>query len=164
MSLLLFSRSALFDSLGPHGLKQTTFLVLHYLMELVQTHIQWISDVIQPSRPPTSPSSPVFNLPQHQSFPMSQLFTSCGQSIGVSALVSLLPMNIQSWFPLGLTGLISLHSKRLSRVFSSTTIWKHQFFSTQLSLWSNLTSIQNYWKKHSYMDLCWHSEVLFNTL
>ena len=159
MSLLLFSRSALSGSLGPHGLKQTTFLVLHYLLELIQTHIHWISDVIQPSNPPTSPSSPAFNLSQHQPFPMSQLFTSCGQSIGVSSLASLLPMNIQSWFPLGLTGLISLHSKRLSRVFSGTTIWKHQFFSTQLSLWSNLTSIWNYWKKNSYMDLCWHSDV-----
>ena len=159
MSLLLFSRSALSDSLGPHGLKQTTFLVLHYLLELVQTHVRWISYVIQPSHPPTSPSSPAFNLSQHQSFPMSLFFTSCGQSIGVSALASLLPMNIQSLFSLGLTGLISLQSKRLSRVFSITTIWKHQFFSTQLSLWSNLTSIHDYWIKHSYTDLCWLSDV-----
>ena len=75
------------------------------------------------------------SFPASGSLPMSQLFTSGGQSIGASA--SVLPMNIQGWFPLGLTGLIFLQSKRLSRVFSSTTIRKHQFFSTQPSLWSN---------------------------
>ena len=69
------------------------------------------------------------------SFPVSQLFTLGGQSIGVPS--SVLPMNIQGWFPLGLTDLISLLSKGLSRVFSSTTVWKHQFFSTQPSLWYN---------------------------
>ena len=75
--------------------------------------------------------------PASGSFPMSQLFTSGGQRIGVSALASVLPMNIQGWFPLGLTSVISLLSNGLSRVFSSTTIWKHQFFSAQSSLWSN---------------------------
>ena len=75
------------------------------------------------------------SFPASGSFPVSQFFASGGQSIGVSA--SVLPMNIQGWFPLGLTGLIFLQSKRLSRVFSSTTIRKHQFFSTQPSLWSN---------------------------
>ena len=74
--------------------------------------------------------------PASRSFPMSWLFTS-GQIIGASALASsVLPMNIQAWFPLGLTGLISLLSKGLSRVFSSTTIWKHQFFVLHPSLWS----------------------------
>ena len=68
---------------------------------------------------------------------MNQLFTSSGQSIGVLASEPVLPMNIQGWFPLRLIGLISLQAKGLSRVFSSTTDWKHQFFSTQLSLWSN---------------------------
>ena len=67
-------------------------------------------------------------------FPMSQFFTSGGQSIEVSASASVLPMNIQDWFPLGFTGWISLQSKGLSRVFSNTTVQKHQFFSTQLSL------------------------------
>ena len=71
------------------------------------------------------------------SFPVSWLFSSGGQSIGVSASASIFPMNIQYWFPLGLTSLISLQSKGLSRVFSSTTVWKHQFFSAQPSLWSN---------------------------
>ena len=70
-------------------------------------------------------------------FPMSQFFPSGGQSIGASASASVLPMNIQDWFPLGLTGLISLQSKGLSRVFSNTTVQKHQFFRAQLSSWSN---------------------------
>ena len=67
------------------------------------------------------------------SFPVSQFFTSGGQSTGVSVSTSVLPMSIQGWFPFGLTGLISLQSKGLSRVFSNTTVWKHQFFSAQLS-------------------------------
>ena len=77
---------------------------------------------------------PLRLLPASGSFPMSQFFTSGGQSIGVSASASVLPMNIQDWFPLGSTGWISLQSKGLSRVFSKTTVQKHQFFGTQLSL------------------------------
>ena len=77
------------------------------------------------------------SFPASGSFPMSQLFASGGQSIGVSASVSVLPMNIQDWFPLGWMGWISLQSKGLSRVFYNTTVQKHPFFSTQLSLWSN---------------------------
>ena len=73
------------------------------------------------------------------SFQMSQFFTSGGQSIGVSASVSVLPMNAQDWFPLGSTGWISLQSKRFSRVFSNTTVQKHQFFGAQLSLWIQLS-------------------------
>ena len=75
--------------------------------------------------------------PASGSFPVSQLFKSAGQSIGTSASASVLPMNIQGWFPLGLTGLISLQSKGLSRVFSSTIVQKHQFFGLQPSLWSS---------------------------
>ena len=71
------------------------------------------------------------------SFPMSRLLASGGQSTGASASASVLPMNIQDWFPLGFTGLISLQFKGLSRVFSNTTVQKHQFFSAQPSLWSN---------------------------
>ena len=71
------------------------------------------------------------------SFPKSQVFASGGQSIGDSVSTSVLPKNIQGWFPLGLTGLISLSSKRLLKAFSSTTVWKHQFFGTQLSSQSN---------------------------
>ena len=77
------------------------------------------------------------SFPASGSFPMSRLFTASGQSIGASASASVLPMSIQGWFPLGLTGLIFLLSKWLSRVFSSTTVWRHQFFSSQPSLWSN---------------------------
>ena len=92
---------------------------------------------------PTTSSSvvPFFSclqsLPASGSFPMSQFFTSSGQSIGASALASVLPVNIQGWFPLGLTGLISLQSKRVLRVFSNITALKNQFFRAQPSLWSN---------------------------
>ena len=93
--------------------------------------------------------------PAMGSFPLSQLFASGGQSIGVSASAPAFPMNIQDWFPLGLTSWISLLSKGLSRVFSNTTMQKH---SSALSfLYSpTLTSIHDYWKNHSfrYTDLC----------
>ena len=79
-------------------------------------------------------SSPLQSFPASGSFQLSQFFSSGGQSIGVSASTSVLPMNIQDWFPLGLTGWISLQSKGLSRVLSNTTVQKHQFFSAQLSL------------------------------
>ena len=79
----------------------------------------------------------LFLPPASESFPMSQLFTSDGESIGVSTSASVLPMNTQDWSPLGWTGWISLQSKGLSRVFFNTTVQKHQFFSAQLSLWSS---------------------------
>ena len=82
-------------------------------------------------------SSHLQSFPASGSFWMSQLFASGGQSIGVSMSASVLPVNIQDWFPLGLTCWISLQSKRLSRVFSSTTVWKHQFFGAQPFLSSN---------------------------
>ena len=94
-----------------------------------------------------------------ESFPTSWHFTSGGQSIRASA--SVCPMNIKDWFPLGLTGLISLLPKGLSRVFPSTTIWKHQFFSTQPSLWSN-SHICTWLLKNcsfDYMDHYWQSDV-----
>ena len=77
------------------------------------------------------------SLPASGSFPVCQLFSPGAQSIGVSASASILPMNIQGWFPLGLTDLISLQSKGLSRVFFNTAVWKYQFFRTQPSLWFN---------------------------
>ena len=110
------------------------FPVQHQLPEFTQTHVCWLSDAIQPSHPLSCPSPPTFNLSQHQFFPVSQLFTSGGQSTGVSASTSVLPMNVQDWSPLGWTGWISLQSKGLSRVFSNTTVQKHQYFSAQLSL------------------------------
>ena len=82
-------------------------------------------------------SSHLKSFPASGSFQMSPFFTSGGQSIRVSASASVLPMNIQDWFPLGWTGWISLQSKGLSRVFSNNTVQKHQFFGTQLFLWSN---------------------------
>ena len=105
--------------------------------------------------PNTSPSvTPFSSCPQSfpiaRSFPMSWLFTSGGQSTGASASASVLPMNIQGWFPLGLTSLISLLSKGVSRVFSSITIWKHQFFSAQPSHCPTLTSVRDFWKNHSF--------------
>ena len=133
-----FSCSVMSNSLWPHGLSMPGFPVHHQLLKLAQTHVHQFVDAIQPSQPLSSPSPPSFNLSQHQGlFPMSQFFTSGGQSIGDSASASVLPMNIQDWFPLGLTGFLFLLSKGLSRVFSNTTVQKHQFFSTQPSLWSN---------------------------
>ena len=97
------------------------------------------------------PSIRVFSNESTLHFPVSQLFTWGGQSIGVSASASVLPMNTQDWSPLGWTGWISLQSKELSRVFSNTTVQKHQFFGTQLSSHSpTLTSIHDYWKNHSH--------------
>ena len=113
------------------------FLVHHQLLKLAQTHVHWIGDAIQPSHPLSSPS-PALNL--SGSFPISQ-FISGGPSIRVSASASVLPMNIQKWFPLGLIGFISLQSKGLSRVFSRTAVQKHQFFSAQSSLGPTLTSV-----------------------
>ena len=92
---------------------------------------QWCHPAISSSVVPFS-SCPQ-SLPASESFPMSQLFTWGGQSIGISALASVLPKNTQDWFPLGWTGWISLQSKGLSRVFSNTTVQKHQFFGAQLS-------------------------------
>ena len=99
------------------------FPVPHHLPEFAQVRVHWISDAIQPSHPllPLFPCLQSF--PASESFPVSWLFASGSQSTGASA--SILPMNIQSWFPLGLTGLISLQSKGLSRIFSNTTVWKH---------------------------------------
>ena len=96
---------------------------------------QWCHPTISSSIAPFSSCPQSF--PASGSFLMSQLFTSSGQSVRASALTSVLQMNIQGWFPLGLADLISLQSMGLSRVFSSTTVWKLQFFSTQPSLWSN---------------------------
>ena len=95
-------------------------------------------------------SSRLQSFPASGSFPVSWLFTSDGQHIGVSASASVLPMNSQDWFPLGLAALIFLQSRGLSRVFSNTTVPKHQFFSTQLSLCPTLASIHDHWKNHSF--------------
>ena len=114
------------------------FPALHYFLEFDQTHVHWVGDAIQASQPLLSPSPPALNLSQHQS--LFQWVSSSHQvaiTIGASALALVLPMNIQGWFPLGLTGLLSLLPKGLSRVFSNTTVWKCQFFDAQPSLGSN---------------------------
>ena len=109
--------------------------VHHQLREFTQTHAHRVGDAIQSSHPLLSRSPPAPNPSQHQG--LFQWVNSWGgQSIGVSASASVLPMNIQDW-SLELTGWISLQSKGLSRVFSNTTVQKHQFFGTQLPSLSN---------------------------
>ena len=126
------------------------FSVHHYLPEFAQTCAHWVSDAIQPSHP----TSPLLLLPSFfpasGSFSMSWLFSSGGQSIGASASASALSMNIQGWFLLGFTSLISLLSKGLSRVFSSTMVQKCQFFTAHLLNGPTLTSIHDYWKNHNF--------------
>ena len=113
------------------------FPVLYHLPEFAHSHVHWVGDAIQPSHLLLPPSPLVLNLSQHQPLSTSQIFVSSDQIIGASASASVLPMNIQSWFHLGLTDLIFLLSKEFSRIFSSTTVQKHQFFGAQPSLWSN---------------------------
>ena len=115
------------------------FPVLNYLLEFAQTHVQWVDDAIQPSHPLLPCSPPPLNLSQHQGFfPVSWLFTSGGQNIGASALASVMSMNIQGWFPLGLTGLISLLSEGLKSLLhhhnsKASILWHSAFFMVQLS-------------------------------
>ena len=106
--------------------------VHHQLSEFTQTHVYWVGDAIQPPRPVVAFFC-LHSYPASGSFPRSQFFASGGQSIEVSASASVLSGNIQDWFLLGMTGLISLQSKGLWRVFSNTTVQKHQYFGTQLS-------------------------------
>ena len=133
-----FSCSVVSKSLQPHGLQHTSLPcstpIFGTYSNSCPSH-RWCH--------PTVSSSVILFSSCLQSFPawgpflMSRFFASGGQSIGASASASVFAMNIQDWFPLGLTGLISLQSKGLSRVFSSTTVQKHQFFGAKLSLWSN---------------------------
>ena len=133
--------------------------VHHQLPEFTQTHVHRVSDSIQPSHLLWSPSPPAFNLSQHQrlSFPVSHLFLSCGQSTGASASASVLPLNIQDWYPLGLTGFISLQSKGLSRDFlkSKCELFSPLFLLTGMQTWG-LESMQLHWtmskKSHTEDD------------
>ena len=134
-------------SLWNHGLQHTTLPCPHYLPEFGQTHVHWVNNVIQPSHPLSPSSPPALNLSQHQSLPMIWLFSSGGQSIGAS--VSVLPMNIWDWFPLGLTGLISWMFKtqepcpapQLETISSSVL---------SLIYGPTLTSVHDYWKNYSF--------------
>ena len=133
-SVCVFSRQVVSDCLWSHRLWHTASLSVTISRNLPKfMSIEY--NAIQPSHP-LLPSPSPFNLSQYQGL-FIRLFPSGGQSIGTSAAVSVLPMNIQGWFPLGLTGLISLLSKGLKGVFSGTTVWKHQFFGSPPSLWSN---------------------------
>ena len=130
-----FSRSVVPDYLWPHGLQHTRPpcpLPIPGVYPNSCPLSQWYHPTISSSVVPFS--SCLQSFPAPGSFQISQFFTSRGQSIGVSASASVLPINTQDWFPLGLTGLISLQSKGLSGVFSNNTVQKHQFFGAQLSL------------------------------
>ena len=131
------------------------FPVLHYLCSNSCPLSWWCHPTISSSAAPfsTCPQSS----PASGYFPLSRLFASGGQSIGASASASVFSINIQGWFPLGLTGLISLRPKGLSRVFSNITVQKHQFFMLNLLYGPTLTSIHDYWKNHSF------SLALFNS-
>ena len=137
-SSVQFSCSVVYDSLWPHGLKHARLPCPSPTPGAYSNScpLTWgchptISSSVVPF------SSRLQSFPASGSFQMSWFFASGGQSIGVSASASVLPMNTQDWFPLGWTGWISLQSKGLSRVFSNTTVQKHQFFSTQTFLGSN---------------------------
>ena len=135
LSSVQFSHSDMSDSLQPHGPQHTRLSCPSPTSGVYSNSCplsQWCHPPISSSVVPFS-SCPQ-SLPASGSFHMSQLFVSGGQSIGVSASASVLPVNTQDWSPLGWTGWISLQSKGLSRVFSNITVQKHQFFSAQLSL------------------------------
>ena len=154
--LSLFSCLGLSDSSWPHGLQHIGHPCPSPFPELAQTHIHWVGDAIQPSCSLSSPTVPfsscLQSFPASGSFVISQLFKSGDQSIGASASASVPPMNIQDWFPLGLTGLI-LQSTGLSRVFSNNT-FEQQFKSISSLVFSilygpTLTSIHDYRINHS---------------
>ena len=137
LSSVQFSCSVVFDSLQPHGLQHARIPCPSPTPRAYSNSCpssRWSHPTISSSVIPFS--SCLQSFPESGSYPMSKFFASGGQSIAVSALASVLPMNIQDWFPLGWTGWIFLKSKWLSRVFSNTTVQKHQFFGTQLSLQS----------------------------
>ena len=133
-----FSRSVVSDSFWSHGLQHASFLCPSPTLGTCSNSSplnRWCHPTVSSSVGPFS--SCLQSFPAPGSFPMSQFFSSGGQSIRTSASASVFPINIQDWFPWGLTGLISLQSKGLSKVFSNTTIQKHQFLGAQLSLCSN---------------------------
>ena len=138
VSSVQFSCSVVSDSLGPHGLQHARRPCPSLTPGVYSnscTLSQWCHPTISSSVIPFCPC--LHSFPASESFLMSWLFASGGQNIGASASASVPVVNIQDWFPLGLTGLISLQSKGLSRVFSNTTAQKYQFFGIQPSLWSN---------------------------
>ena len=132
---------------NPRDCSLPGFPVLHHLPELAQTHVHQVSAAIQPSYPLSFFSFCLQSFPESGSFPMSWLFTSGGQRTGASASASVLSVNIQGWLPLRSTGWISLLSKGLWRVFSSTTNRSINFSVLGLLRGPTLTFVHNYWKK-----------------
>ena len=146
-----FSYSFVSESLWPHGLQHSRLPSPSPTSGAYSNSCpssRWCHPTISSSVIPFS--SHLQSFPASGSFPLSHFFTSDGQSIGVSASTSVFPMNTQDWSPLGWTGWISLQSKGLSRVFSNTTVQKHQFFGTQLYLWSNSHIHTWHWKNHNF--------------
>ena len=132
-----FSHSVVSDSLWPHGLQYTRLPYPSSTPEVYSNSCPTSWWCHPTSHPLSSPSPPAFNLSQRQGLSNESVLHTGGQSIGALTSASVHPMNIQDWFLLALTGLIWLQSKGLPRVFSITTVQKHQFFGPQPSLWWN---------------------------
>ena len=147
---LQFNHSVKSDSLQPHGLQHTSLPVLHQLLEFAQILVHWVDDATKSSHALSFPSPCFQPFPASRSFPISQFFPSDGQSIGASASALVLPKNIHDRFTIGLTGLISLQSKGLSRVFSNTTVKSINSSTLSLLYGPTLTSILNHWENHSF--------------
>ena len=161
-SWVQFSHSVVSDSLWPHRLQHARPPYPSPTPGVYSNSCplsQWCHPTISSSV--FHFSSHLQSFPASGSFPMSQFFTSGGQSVGISASASVFPMDIPNWFPLGWTGWISSQSKGLSRVFSKTTAQKHQFFCTQPLYGPTVTLIHDYWKNYrfNYTDLCWQRNV-----
>ena len=151
IGLLSFNHSVVSDSLQPQGLQQARLPCPSPSPKVCSNSSPsswWCHPTILSSVVPFS--SCLQSFPASGSVLMSQLFISGGQSTGASTSASVLPKNIQGWFPLGLTGLVSLQSKGFSRVFSNTTVQKHQFLVLSLPYGPTLTSIHDYWTNHSF--------------
>ena len=160
ISSVHFSRSVVCDYMWPHAARQLPCpSPTPVLCSKSWPSSRWCHPTISSSVFPFS--SCLLSFPGSGSFSMSQYFASGDQSIGVSALASVLPMNNQDWSPLGWTGWISLQSKGLSRVFSNTTVQKHQLLGSDFLYSLNITSLHDYWKNHSFdqTDYCWQSNV-----
>ena len=148
------------------GCSMPGFPILHHLLEFTQTHVYWVSDAIQPSQSVNLFSCPQ-SFPESASFPVSWLFTSGGQKIGVLVSTSVLPVNIQGWFPLWLTGFTSLLSRDFQES-SPTPQFKSINSSVLRLLYSPtltyITDIHDYWKNHSFdeIDLCQQSSLCFS--
>ena len=158
---MLFSHSVVSGSSGPHGLQHTRPPCPSPSPGAYSNSCPlnwWCHPTISSS---VFPFCSCLHLSQHQGFSNESVLRISCQSIGASVSASVLTMSIQDWFPLGWTGLISLQSKGLSRVFSNTTVEKHQSFSAQPSLWSSSHISTSLLENHifDYIDLCWQSNV-----